>query len=248
MSYRLEAAVAEGGRQSKGCYRRFLGLLNRVYLGGSDPAGRRALSTCSVLLTPYFPVYRESWHTVPWIKYTERIWKRWPTANYLEIYDLNMLGIALFTNSQWLHKHYKKFWECKYIFIGPTGAEWSKLTKLCVHGQLESLRSSNLDVGKAVNSVCNHHSNIYDSYHCLFSIYLTPVTPASRSVNSSIDISKQPQTAASYTLSPADELATRTQIGSEIWESLKTLTSLSDSLAYIWRGGTDPRITTEKKP
>lgn len=66
----------------------------------------------------------------------------------------------------------------------------------------------NLDLRKAVNSVSNHHSNIYDSYHCLFSIDLTPVTPASRRVNSSTDISKQPQTAAaSYTLSPADELA-----------------------------------------
>lgn len=33
----------------------FLGLLNRVYSGGSDPAGGRALSTRKVLLTPYFP-------------------------------------------------------------------------------------------------------------------------------------------------------------------------------------------------
>ncbi len=109
MSYRLEAAVAEGGRQSKGCYRRFLGLLNRVYSGGSDPAGRCALSTYSVLLTPYFPVYRESWHTVPLLKYTEGIWTRWATVNHLEIYDLNMLGIAPCSNSRWLHKHYKKF-------------------------------------------------------------------------------------------------------------------------------------------
>lgn len=58
MLYRLEAAVAEGGRQSKGCYHRFLGVLNGVYSRPSNPAGRHALLTCKVLLTPYFPVNR----------------------------------------------------------------------------------------------------------------------------------------------------------------------------------------------
>lgn len=83
------------------------------------------------------------------------------------------------------------------------GAERSKFTNCVCMG--------NLDLGKAVNSVSNHHSNIYDSHHCLFAIYLTPVTPASGCVNSSMDISKEPQTAASYTLSPADELGRKTQ-------------------------------------
>ncbi len=55
MSYRLEAAVAEGGRQSKGCYHRFLGLLNRVCSAGSNPAGRSALSTCSSAVDTLFP-------------------------------------------------------------------------------------------------------------------------------------------------------------------------------------------------
>lgn len=58
MLYRLEAAVAEGGRQSKGCYHQFLGVLNGAYSGPSNPAGRHSLLTCKVLLTPYFPVYR----------------------------------------------------------------------------------------------------------------------------------------------------------------------------------------------
>lgn len=109
MSYRLEAAVAEGGRQSKGCYRRFLGVLNRVYTGGSNPAGRHAPSICKVLLTPYFPVYRGSQHTVPLIKYRGHIWKKWPALNHMEMYDLNMHGIVPGSNSQWLHRHFKKF-------------------------------------------------------------------------------------------------------------------------------------------
>lgn len=74
MSYRLKAAVAEGGRQSKGSYRRFLDVLNRVYSGGSNAAARHALSTCKELLPPYFPVYGGWWHTVSLNKSTWHIW------------------------------------------------------------------------------------------------------------------------------------------------------------------------------
>lgn len=56
MSHGVEAAAADGGRQSNDCFRPSLGLFNRVDAFRSKAAVRHALSTCKVQLTSYFPV------------------------------------------------------------------------------------------------------------------------------------------------------------------------------------------------
>lgn len=55
MSYRLKAAVAEGGRQFKGFNCRFLDLLNRVYSDGPNAAARHALLTWGGDVDSSFP-------------------------------------------------------------------------------------------------------------------------------------------------------------------------------------------------
>lgn len=121
---------------------------------------------------------------------------------------------------------------CTYISMEGTGANWIKQTELCPWAATaESRRSSNLDLGKPINSVCNHSTNIYDSCYCLFSIYSTPVAPANGRVSPST-VNSHRQRHPLLFLQPMHYFKGRRL---EIREILKTLVNIFDFQAHFFQ-------------